>query len=142
NSANFEATTAKNLADNGYFVIVYDRRGEGRSADMRAKFTFKETFEDLEDLYKRYDLEKATLIGHSFGGIITTLFAEKNPGKIHSLILVGAPVSLQESFQTIIHTCKALYTEKDDKINLNYLAILEKMDTNSLEYSSYCFMHA
>jgi len=109
---------------------------------MRAKFTFKETFEDLEDLYKRYDLEKATLIGHSFGGIITTLFAEKNPGKIHSLILVGAPVSLQESFQTIIHTCKALYTEKDDKINLNYLAILEKMDTNSLEYSSYCFMHA
>lgn len=70
NSANFEATTAKNLADNGYFVIVYDRRGEGRSADMTAKFTFKETFEDPEDLYKRYDLEKATLIGHSFGGII------------------------------------------------------------------------
>ncbi|WP_439557279.1 alpha/beta fold hydrolase, partial [Dyadobacter sp.] len=30
-SVYFEATTAQSLADRGFFVIVYDRRGEGRS---------------------------------------------------------------------------------------------------------------
>lgn len=31
NSLDFEVTTAQKLADQGFYVIVYDRRGEGRS---------------------------------------------------------------------------------------------------------------
>lgn len=30
NSVLFEGTTAQKLADKGFYVIVYDRRGEGR----------------------------------------------------------------------------------------------------------------
>jgi proline iminopeptidase len=39
NSTLFESTTALNLSQKGYYVIVYDRRGEGRSIDTTAKFT-------------------------------------------------------------------------------------------------------
>ncbi len=142
NCANFEATTAQQLADNGFFVIVYDRRGEGRSNDANAKFTFKETFDDLNAIYKKFNLSKATLIGHSFGGIVATLFAETNPAKVQSIILVGAPVSLQKTFKNIIEKSKNIYKTKGDQVNLNYITLLESMDTTSIDYSSYCFMHA
>ena len=142
NSANFEATTAKQLASNGFFVIVYDRRGEGRSKDPNAQFTFKQTFDDLNDIYRKYGLAKSTLIGHSFGGVIATLFAETNPKKIQSIILVGAPVSLQKTFRNIVSKSKTLYQAKKDTVNLKYVSMLENMDTASLEYMSYCFAHA
>lgn len=142
NSVNFEATTAQQLADKGFFVIVYDRRGEGRSNDPNAQFIFKETFDDLNDIYQKHGLTKATLIGHSFGGILATLYAETNPQKVQSIILVGAPVSLQSTFKNILSKSKSIYQTKNDSINLNYISMLEKMDTASIEYSSYCFGHA
>jgi proline iminopeptidase len=142
NCVNFEVTTAQQLADKGFYVIVYDRRGEGRSKDANATFTFKETFDDLNLLYQKYQLTKATLIGHSFGGVVATLFAENYPAKVESIILVGAPVSLQATFKNIISKTKNIYETKKDSLNLNYISMLEIMDTTSIEYSSYCFMHA
>lgn len=40
NCANFEATTAQQLANKGFYVIVYNRRGEGRSIDPNAQIHF------------------------------------------------------------------------------------------------------
>jgi proline iminopeptidase len=54
NCVNFEATTVQQLAGKGFFVIVYDRLGEGRSKDGNAKFTFKEIFDDLNIIYQKY----------------------------------------------------------------------------------------
>jgi proline iminopeptidase len=142
NCVNFEATTAQPLADKGFFVIVYDRRGEGRSKDPNAKFTFNETFEDLKAIYQKFSLSKATLIGHSFGGVVATLFAEANPKKVQSVFLVGAPISLQATFKNIISKSKSIYQTKKDSTNLNYISMLENMDTTSIEYSAYCFGHA
>ena len=142
NAASFESTTASLLATKGFFVIVYDRRGEGRSLDADAEYNFEQTFEDLNTLYKKFALQKATLIGHSFGGIVATLFAEKYAEKINTIILVGAPVSLQESFKNIIQKCTQTYTEKRDSANLYYINLLKNVDTASIEYSSYCFGHA
>lgn len=142
NCVNFEATTAQQLADKGFFVIVYDRRGEGRSKDPNAKFTFNETFNDLNNIYSEYKLTKSILIGHSFGGIVATLFAEANPKKIQSIILVSAPVSLQATFKNIMEKSKIIYQSRKDSVNLNYISMLENMDTASIEYSSYCFAHA
>lgn len=141
NCANFEATTAKKLSENGFFVIVYDRRGEGRS-EANAHFTFDQTFSDIKSIYSQFGLEKATLIGHSFGGIVATLFTEQNPKMVNNIVFVGAPVSLQESFKTIINTCKKIYIANGDSTNLDYIRMLEVMDNTKLEYSSYCFGHA
>ena len=99
NCAGFEVTAAQALADNGFFVIVYDRRGEGRSTDSKAQFNFKETFADINLILTTYNVKKAALIGHSFGGIVGTLFMKHFPEKVNALYLVGAPVSLQETFK-------------------------------------------
>ena len=142
NSANFEVTTAQKLADQGYYVIVYDRRGEGRSEEVEAQFTFKETFADLIVLQEQYGIQKSNLIGHSFGGVVATLFSEEHPDRVASVVLIGAPVSLQETFETIIASSKEIYMEKGDTANLNYIQMLENMDKSSIQYSSYCFAHA
>ena len=50
NSTLFEGTTAQILADEGFYVIVYDRRGKGRSIDTTATFTYQEAINDLNEL--------------------------------------------------------------------------------------------
>ncbi|WP_299800291.1 alpha/beta hydrolase [uncultured Maribacter sp.] len=142
NSIGFEITTAKKLSENGFFVVVYDRRGEGRSSDENAKFTFQETFDDLDAIYAKFNLKDATLIGHSFGGVVGTLYAEKYPNKTKSLVLVAVPLSIKETLSTIIKTSKSIYESNNDSTNLRYIGMLETMDKNSLEYSSYSFGHA
>lgn len=142
NCASFEATTAQKLADNGYYVIVYDRRGEGRSKDAKAQFTFSEMCADINSLYTHYGIQKSTLLGHSFGGIVATHFADSFPQKVQSIVLVGAPVSLQKTFKFIIAKSTFHYIAQNDSVNLKYIRMIEKMDTNSLLYSSYCFGHA
>lgn len=142
NSVGFEATTAQKLSENGFYVITYDRRGEGRSPDKDAKFTFNETLNDLNLIYDKFNLTSATLIGHSFGGVIATLYAEKYPDKTKSIILISASLSMQETLSTILKSSKSIYTNNNDSVNLNYINMLEKMDKSSIEYSSYCFGHA
>jgi proline iminopeptidase len=142
NSVNFEQTTANLLSQNGFYVIVYDRRGEGRSIDNNAKFTFEQTFEDINLILSEKNISKVSLLGHSFGGVIATLYTEKYPTKVNQIILIGAPIVMQETFKTIIKSSKELYESKGDNNNLNYIKMLENMDKSSLEYSSYCFGHA
>ena len=96
NCSTFEVTTAQKLADEGYYVVVYDRRGEGRSGEI-AEYTFEQTHSDLVEIMDSLNLNSANLIGHSFGGMVAITFAEKHKSRIQSVVLVGAPVSL--------HTC-------------------------------------
>jgi proline iminopeptidase len=142
NASIFEATTAETLSKNGFYVLVYDRRGEGRSDDDNASFTFEETFKDLKQLYKKFKLKKAILIGHSFGGVVATLYAEQYPKKVEALLLVGAPMNLQETFSNIVNRVTEIYEAKEDQTNLYYMNLLKTMDKNSMEYASYCFAHA
>lgn len=141
NSSTFEVTTALELANNDYFVVVYDRRGEGRSAN-NADYTFEQTHSDLLGIMDSLNIESTVLIGHSFGGMVAVTFAEKYQDRVQSIILVGAPVSLQESFKTIINSCEKIYTKNDDQENLSYISMLKEMDTTTVQYSSFCFMHA
>ncbi len=142
NSASFEATSAQTLADAGFFVIVYDRRGEGRSADKKAAYSFEQSMEDINGIINRFHFEKIHLMGHSFGGMLAIKYAAIYPDKVSSIILLSAPLDLQACFKTIISSCRKIYETKQDSLNLNYISMLEKMDTTSLSYSSYSFMHA
>ena len=142
NSASFEFTTAEELSQSGFYVITYDRSGEGRSSERKAQFTFEEAFQDLLDLYKKYDVKKAVLLGHSFGGMVSILFSERYPDKVNANILIGAPINLQDSFKHIITSSEQIYKKRDDAANLNYIKMLKAMDTTSLEYSTYSLTHA
>ena len=139
NSTLFEATTAQELANKGFFVIVYDRRGEGRSIDTTAKFTYEEYFKDLNLIYDTYKINKANLIGHSFGGLVATLFSEKYPEKVSSLILAGALISQQETYDHILKTVNEIYLQKKDTLMQKRVAKIILMNKKTSEYRKECF---
>lgn len=138
----FEATTAQKLADVGFYVIIYDRRGEGRSRDSTASMNYEEFFEDLNSIYEKYHLSRAHLIGFSFGGLVTTLYAEKHPEKVKSIILASALVSQQASYNTILRSVERIYEDQKDPANLVQIRAIREMDTNSLLYRTAVFAHA
>lgn len=47
---------------------------------------------DLLELFRHLNLEKATLVGHSYGGYIALAFAEKYPEKVNKLVLIEPSV--------------------------------------------------
>ncbi|QOG03500.1 alpha/beta fold hydrolase [Flavobacterium sp. MDT1-60] len=139
NSTLFESTTAQKLANLGFYVIVYDRRGEGRSADPEAKFTYAEAFQDLNAIYKKYNLKKASLLAHSFGGLVATLYTEKYPQNVSTLVLAGALFSQQETYDHILNSVTKITTSKGDSIQLNKIKTIENLNKNSAEYRKACF---
>ncbi|AJW64107.1 Proline iminopeptidase [Elizabethkingia miricola] len=139
NATLFEGTVAQDLANKGFYVIAYDRRGEGRSVDSNATFTFQESFQDLNDLYNKYNLKKANILAHSFGGIVATLYAAQFPHKVSSLILAGGLFSQQETYNHILKSAKEYYTNKQDIEKLTLIQNVEQLSKNSAEYRKSCY---
>ncbi|UKB82673.1 alpha/beta hydrolase [Chryseobacterium sp. MEBOG06] len=137
NATLFEGTTASKLAEKGFYVIVYDRRGEGRSKDENATMTFKESFADLNQLYIKYKIKKAHIIAHSFGGIIGTLFTRQFPKKVSSLTLAGALFTQQETYDHILKEAKIYF--KNDPAQLKEISEIERLDKNTAAYRKRCY---
>jgi len=137
NATLFEGTTAQQLADRGFYVIVYDRRGEGRSKDSTATMTFKESFNDLNQIYRTYHLKKASILAHSFGGIIGTLFTRQYPEKVSSLILAGALFTQQETYDHILKQGKETF--KDNTSQLKKIEEIESLSKSSAAYRKRCY---
>lgn len=110
NAASFELSTAARLADSGYFVIVYDSRGTGRSTSDSTEYTYESEVRDLKLIYNRYSLRSASLLGHSFGGSIAIKFAQYYPDAVQKIVLISAPLDYPQTFKTILRRCRDYYT--------------------------------
>ncbi|HYD13696.1 MAG TPA: alpha/beta fold hydrolase [Allosphingosinicella sp.] len=70
-------------------VIYYDQRGNGRSSLIEdpAKLALPRHVADLEAVRRHFRLEKMTLIGNSWGGLLISFYAVAHPDRIERLIL-------------------------------------------------------
>ncbi len=71
----------------GYRVIRYDLRGYGDSALLSGPFS---NLDDLHGLLEQLGIERASLVGVSYGGRIALEFAIAYPERVEALVLVGA----------------------------------------------------
>jgi proline iminopeptidase len=77
------------LAD-GRELIYYDQRGGGRSAVARdVAVGWTEHVADLEALRTIWGLERLTLAGYSWGGLLALLYAVSHPGRVGRLALIS-----------------------------------------------------
>lgn len=134
NATLFEATTAQALSERGFQVVVYDRRGEGRSIDTMATFTFREAIADLDSLIGHLGVKKVNIIGHSFGGIVSTMYAQAFPEKVDHLLLVGALFSQQKTYDHILASTTKTATARNDTTMLRQIAYVTSLDRQSAEY--------
>ncbi|KKI20877.1 alpha/beta fold hydrolase [Sphingomonas sp. Ag1] len=82
------------LAEAGYRVISYDRRGFGRSSQPWTGYDYDTLTDDLADVMKAAGVEQdATLVGFSMGGGEVARYMSRHDGRgVNSAVLVGSVV--------------------------------------------------
>ena len=74
----------------GRQLVYYDQRGGGRSPVSREiPVGWREHVADLEALRARWELERLTLVGYSWGGLLALLYAAEFPDRVARLALVS-----------------------------------------------------
>ena len=82
----------------GRELIYYDQRGGGRSAVSReTPVGWTEQVADLDELRRLWGLEKLTLTGYSWGGLLALLYAVEFPDRVARLALVSPAPAWREA---------------------------------------------
>ena len=84
------------IAEEGYRVIAYDRRGFGRSEQPFNGYDYNTLSEDLHAVLTELDLDGATLVGFSMGGGEVARYMarchEKDPDRVAQAVLISSVV--------------------------------------------------
>lgn len=74
----------------GRTLIYYDQRGGGRSPAPRGvPVGWREQVEDLDALREQWGLERLSIAGYSWGGLLALLYAIEHPERVARLALVS-----------------------------------------------------
>lgn len=68
-------------------VLLYDLRGHGESSKPSKQYSVWTHGEDLYRLMQRLGITKASLVGHSMGGMVACVVAVKHPEVVRRLVL-------------------------------------------------------
>lgn len=91
------AQLANSLADAGFVVVRYDKRGVGQSGGRDESATIRDYAEDVRAavayLAKRKDVDPARIavVGHSEGGMVGMLAASQMKKQVAALVLLATP---------------------------------------------------
>jgi pimeloyl-ACP methyl ester carboxylesterase len=80
-------------------IIILDLPGHGKSEEPKEVWTLYDFADMVHDLLASLKIENPILIGHSFGGKISLIYASKY--KVKKLILFGSPFKSQGKDNTI-----------------------------------------
>lgn len=81
-------------------VLIYDRAGLGKSESSSNSRTSREMVRDLHELLNQANIKSPyILVGHSFGGVNTRLYATEYQNEVCGLVLVDStPEDYRERF--------------------------------------------
>jgi len=104
------------LADNHHQLIYFDAFGRGKSdtASVLSEYTLQRDIDDVEGLRKALKLDKISVLGHSYGGVVAQGYALKYPDHLSHLILANTFHSFimwQENDDNSNHEIKENYPE-------------------------------
>ncbi len=84
-----------------YRVILVDPPGHGGSSPLSATFTFDECARTVADVLDGLGVDRAHLIGNSWGGMIGATFAARYPDRIGSAVLMNCTASAAGTWQRL-----------------------------------------
>lgn len=89
-------TTIEALTNNGYRVVAPDQVGFCKSTKPRDyQFSLSQLAYNTRSLLRELNITRATVIGHSLGGMLATRFALQHPSLVENLVLVN-PIGLED----------------------------------------------
>lgn len=79
-------------------VICFDQRGVGKSVLSGGRgLTMDLLLDDIDAIKKTYGLQTIHLVGHSWGGVLAQLYAQKAPESVSSMVLLSPTTVSQAS---------------------------------------------
>lgn len=95
------------LAENHHQLIYFDGFGRGKSDTAKnvTEYTLQRDIDDIEGLRKALKLDKITVLGHSYGGVVAQGYAVQHPDHLSHLILAN-------TFHSFV-----MWQENDDNSN-------------------------
>lgn len=109
------------LANNHHQLIYFDALGRGKSDSAKnvTEYNLTRDIDDIEGLRVALKLDKITVLGHSYGGVVAQGYAIKYPAHLSHLILA-------DTFHSFI-----MWQENDDnsnhEIKTNYPEVWERL---------------
>ena len=89
-------STAADLSNNGYRVIIPDQIGFGKSSKPACfQYSFQQLAQNTKALLDTLQINKAAILGHSMGGMLAARFALLYPQVTEKLILEN-PIGLED----------------------------------------------
>ena len=89
----------------GRELVYYDQRGGGRSPVGRdVPVGWREHVADLDTLREQWGLERLTICGYSWGGLLAMLYSVTHPTRVERLALVSPAPAWREARQEFENT--------------------------------------
>ena len=82
-----------------YNILIVDLPGFGKSAEPKTIWSLDDYCEMVHELIKSLKIKKLVLIGHSFGGKISIIYASKY--KVEKLVLLSSPYKVEIKKQSL-----------------------------------------
>ncbi|WP_129714271.1 alpha/beta fold hydrolase [Pedobacter sp. SYP-B3415] len=104
--------TIKALREKGFRVLVPDQIGFGKSSKPFIQYSFHQLASWNKKLLDTLGIQKASVLGHSMGGMLATRFALLYPDKTEKLLLEN-PIGLEDyrTFVPYVTTAQQYQTE-------------------------------
>src|SRR5919197_1279568 len=101
------------LADR-FRLVYYDQRGTGRTeVGDPDRITLGGGVEDLLAVIDGLGIERASLVGHSFGADLAALFASRHPTRVGSLVLANPGPPFEPGLKAIEAPVLVVHAEMD-----------------------------
>ena len=83
------------LAADGYRVVVPDQIGFGKSAKPDIRYSFDLLARNTKALLDKLGIQRAAIVGHSFGGMLAVYFARDYP-ETTAVLALENPIGLED----------------------------------------------
>lgn len=95
-------------------VVLYDQRGTGASKHMQpdAPQTMEAQIADLDAIRKALALDRASVLGDSYGGMIAMAYAAAHPEHVARLILSDSPAP---SWKGMVHLLPQVFPDQEER---------------------------
>jgi pimeloyl-ACP methyl ester carboxylesterase len=93
NAHAFDGLVAEGLSDD-YRLVAPDLRGRGLSDHPSSGYSMEEHAQDILGLLDHLKIDKATLMGHSFGGLLSFYLAANYPARVSKLVILDAAAQM------------------------------------------------